>query len=525
MLAHHYLSALELVGAAGQAEQAEELEANAIRYLALAGERALPLDVERAEASLARALALAPAGHPERASLLERWAQAAQQQGRLQEARAALEEALALYRRAGRERRRRAGADRASCCARETGRPASGGGARRRRSSCSRRSRPAPSSSPPTPSWRARASSAAPTGRRSRPPSGRSRSPPSSACPSRPARSASAARPAPSLGERQGLEDMRRALALAIEQGQGRAAAVLHNNLALASWQYEGPQVALDACREGIDFCERRGIAEFALGIAAMSTTFLAESGRAEQALAEAGPVAERLQAAGDIDYIEPRSVQLRLLCRAGRARAGARRGRAARDGPVRAASRSCSRWRSRPPRGCCSPRGSDSRQARCWSSSRRSRTSAPTPTTPPPCPRSCAPRSPSAQPELAKRLVDGVEPRTPLVEHALHAARAQLAEAAGDHAEAAALYAEAAERWREFGNVPERAYALLGQGRCLAALGQPEAQEPLREARELFASMGYRPALAETEALLGANDRGRLVSTPRAVCGEQWGR
>ena len=82
-------------------------------------------------------------------------------------------------------------------------------------------------------------------------------------------------------------------------------------------------------------------------------------------------------------------------------------------------------------------------------------------------------------------------------------ACRAQLAEAAGDHAEAAALYAEAAERWHEFGNVPERAYALLGQGRCLAALGQPEAREPLREARELFASMGYKPALAETEALL----------------------
>ena len=79
-------SALELARAAGQAEQAQELEANAIRYLALAGERALALDVERAEASLAKALALAPAGHPERASLLERWAQAAQQQGRLQEA-------------------------------------------------------------------------------------------------------------------------------------------------------------------------------------------------------------------------------------------------------------------------------------------------------------------------------------------------------------------------------------------------------------------------------------------------------
>ena len=51
-----------------------------------------------------------PATH-ERALLLERWAQAAQQQGRLLEARDALEEALALVPRAGRDRRRRAGAD------------------------------------------------------------------------------------------------------------------------------------------------------------------------------------------------------------------------------------------------------------------------------------------------------------------------------------------------------------------------------------------------------------------------------
>lgn len=61
----------------------------------------------------------------------------------------------------------------------------------------------------------------------------------------------------------------------------------------------------------------------------------------------------------------------------------------------------------------------------------------------------------------------------------------------------------DAAEGWREFGNVPERAYALFGRGRCLAALGKPGAEEPLREAKELFASMGYKPALWDTEALL----------------------
>jgi hypothetical protein len=56
--------------------------------------------------------------------------------------------------------------------------------------------------------------------------------------------------------------------------------------------------------------------------------------------------------------------------------------------------------------------------------------------------------------------------------------------------AETSHHYREAGERWRAFGNVPERAYALLGQGHCLAALGKPEAEAPLREARELFAAL-----------------------------------
>ena len=100
VLAHHYLSALSLARAAGQNEETTALEASAIRYLTLAGERALALDVDRAEQSLAKALELAPSGHPERALLLERWAQAAQQQGRLEEAKEALEEALARLPRA-----------------------------------------------------------------------------------------------------------------------------------------------------------------------------------------------------------------------------------------------------------------------------------------------------------------------------------------------------------------------------------------------------------------------------------------
>src|SRR5205823_2176314 len=50
VLAHHYTTALELARAAGEAAQAAELEPPALRFLMLAGDRALGLDVERAEA-------------------------------------------------------------------------------------------------------------------------------------------------------------------------------------------------------------------------------------------------------------------------------------------------------------------------------------------------------------------------------------------------------------------------------------------------------------------------------------------
>ena len=295
---------------------------------------------------------------------------------------------------------------------------------------------------------------------------------------------------------------MRHALALALEQGQGRAAGGLYNNLTVISWQYEGPQVALDTCREGIDFCERRGITELALGIAGMSTTFLAESGRAEQALAEAGPVAERLQAASDAGFIEPRSVQLRLLCERG----------ACEEAPAADELLATARESGQPQdyaiaftAGARLLLAQGLRQQASALLVELAQVPEIHADTYYAAALPALVRTALAlrQPELANRLVDGFEPRTPLVEHALCASRAEQTEAAGDQAEAVALYAEAAERWRSFGNVPERAYALLGQGRSLAALGQPEAQKPLREARELFASMGYRPALAETDALL----------------------
>jgi hypothetical protein len=119
-----------------------------------------------------------------------------------------------------------------------------------------------------------------------------------------------------------------------------------------------------------------------------------------------------------------------------------------------------------------------------------------------------------AGDPELATRLVNALEPLYPLHEHALCAARAALTEAGGKPAAAAARYAEAAERWRGFGNRVELAYALLGHGRCLVALARPEVSEPLREARELFASFGYSSALAEADALSGPVEALRSLDT-----------
>jgi hypothetical protein len=80
---------------------------------------------------------------------------------------------------------------------------------------------------------------------------------------------------------------------------------------------------------------------------------------------------------------------------------------------------------------------------------------------------------------------------------------RALEAERAGDYAEAAALHADAADRWEQFTEAIEQAHALLGQGRCLAAIGDPAADAPLHGARALFEQMGARRRVDECDSLI----------------------
>jgi hypothetical protein len=107
-------------------------------------------------------------------------------------------------------------------------------------------------------------------------------------------------------------------------------------------------------------------------------------------------------------------------------------------------------------------------------------------------------------EPAIAEQLLAGVQPCMPLMEHVLATGRALLAEWEGERLSAAVGFEDAAVRWRDFGVPYEEAQALLGQGRCLVALGRAqEAATPLVAARDIFTRLGAKPALTEVGLLL----------------------
>jgi class 3 adenylate cyclase/tetratricopeptide (TPR) repeat protein len=260
ILAYHYTAALEAARAGGQTKEAEELVAPALRFLILAGDRALGLDTARAEANYAKALDLSHPGHPERAEVLVRWADAARQAGRDADALRALEEATELFKAMGGA----IGAARALTLLSDVlwtmGDP---------------RSRQVVDeavalleSVPPGPDLvaayteRARLECLRGESREAIEEAGRAMALASRLGLEEPARALGYLGLARSnTGDAGGLDDVRRALALTTERGQGRESAVLYNNLSRELWVMEGPAAALSVYGEGIEFAERRGIA------------------------------------------------------------------------------------------------------------------------------------------------------------------------------------------------------------------------------------------------------------------------
>jgi tetratricopeptide (TPR) repeat protein len=307
------------------------------------------------------------------------------------------------------------------------------------------------------------------------------------------------------LGDPAGLDVMRRAATLAEQGGQGREAAILMNNVADATSQVEGPAVALALYRKGMEFAERRGMSEMTLWMTAEAAGQMVRVGALDEALSALRRPTEAFQASGRVNGL--------VRCQAVSAVALTYRGRAAEalagiDRAVEAATTATAIEGlifALQIGALVHHATGDSPGARALLTRlAEDRHATDTATYSVFLPDAVRTAAAVGDVPLAERLIESMVQAVADQQHAGAAGRAIVAEARRAPAEAADLYAQAAEGWEGFGVVTERAFALLGQGRCLVELGRVgEATEPLRTARDLFAAIGATPSVAETDALL----------------------
>src|SRR5207249_2838233 len=98
-----------------------------------------------------------------------------------------------------------------------------------------------------------------------------------------------------SLGDGGGIADMREAIRLATQAGQGRDVALLHNNLGVNLLAFEGPQAALAELKTGIAYATARGLTEAADFTTGSTLSPLHDAGQLDDALTVATALAERI--------------------------------------------------------------------------------------------------------------------------------------------------------------------------------------------------------------------------------------
>lgn len=304
------------------------------------------------------------------------------------------------------------------------------------------------------------------------------------------------------IGDSAGAEDMREAILLANQAGQGREVALQHNNLGLGLWVFEGPQAALAELAMGVAYATARGLAEMAEWATASTLSPLFDTGELEEAITLIRTLTQRFHS-DQTSLVEVRSVEARI--------------QALRGQPALAFDHL--EWLETTARdtgaaeilvmglGSAAITHADLgnvTQATALLSELTAPDSHDISIFAAYLPALVRTALRLGERELAHSLGEGHRPHTPYAQHALMTATAAIAEARGDHQAAADGYADAAQRWEQFGVIPEYANALLGHGRCLITLGRPhEAAPVLHRARALFDRLGAIPALAETDALL----------------------
>jgi class 3 adenylate cyclase/tetratricopeptide (TPR) repeat protein len=304
-------------------------------------------------------------------------------------------------------------------------------------------------------------------------------------------------------GDIGGLADAEKSVEMLIAEGHGRDAAVLHNNLGYIHWCFEGPAAAVRAFGRAEEFAIRRGLVGVARIAATSRLSVLVEAGRLDEALALADGLLPLLDESGNAWAAgEARAMQARAL-----AERGVGAGEIAEAALVEMRAADTNDQFIIATTSVAIHRIADGRTEstrallRELIEIRNIRESG-----------EYGPRLPALvrcalaadDLELAARLVEGVEPTLPIREHALVMSEALLAEARAEYAAAASGFADAVARWDGSGARLEQAYALLGQGRCLAAIGDSAAAGVLRRACALFDEMGARPRVDECNRLIG---------------------
>ena len=505
IIAHHYHQALELSRAAGSAEQTRALEEPTRRFLVMAGDRTIGLDVERAGEHYRTPLELLPPGDAGRGRALAGVGETAARAGRFAEAEETYAEAISelrlrgdlpaacdtmvklsnlLWRRGEPARSRgvlgeaiallegrRPGGELVNAYTEMTGHLVVQGRFREAVELSDRSLALARELGMDAPVPRALGFRGA------------------ARC---------------YLGDLPGLDDLREALHLALKLGLGREAARMRGLQAEVLWVTEGPARALEVSRSGIELAERRGSTDLAMAFRAETLRPLFDLGDWDHLLEAAGQVLRWAGPDGERYFtLLAQSQQARVLaCRGDLAQAAdltdralqVARGigdpqvlvtaltvaalvkRALDDAPAAVALVAEVEQATREQPGMYRAQHACELVRVCTA---------------------------TGAVDLAERLLEGVE--APGRRHALSllTAGAILEEARDRPERASTAFREALDGWRGFGFLLEEGEAGLGAGRTLVQLRRPDAADLLERARAIFTRLGAAPLVIKTDRWL----------------------
>jgi tetratricopeptide (TPR) repeat protein len=504
VLAHHYATALDLANAAGEVDLADSVLPSAVRYLTVAGDRARPLDVAAAESLYARALEVAGPDASWRSALLVKWARAAMQLGRYMEAVAPLEEAIA---------RLRAEADVRSAAVAQVllagVLPDDGGDYLRELAdeaiALLEADGPSRELVAALTDWLELTVELGDYRRQLEVAERAMDLSEQLGLPADARLLVSRGCARSDLGVADGDDDLRQALEMCRTSSLGEHMSWVFTGAANWIYVYEGFEASLAIVSEGLDVARRRGAVYLETDLRAVTVWASHATGEWDRVLDETAaldPLFERSQASWILSA-------LRLF----RTLVLVERGRASETVELvewleqRALDESTSAT------GLCIAAAA-LRMAMGDTVRALGHLSGAEPALRDKggywyawlLPGAVRMALDAGECSLAERLVGSLEPLQPISRHAIVAAQALVTEALGELEAAAAGFADAASRWHDFAAYYEEAHALLGQGRCLVALGKtPEAAPQLRAARVIFARVGAKSPLAETERLLGS--------------------